>query len=101
MSMNPMLPPDGLVLTITYFDTVLDPDCTNPIMAYIYKSGSEFAIDCSVEVIRIDLQTLVDSAPYIKEDDDLTALRAMAQHLTNGVNKYSRKDYRIIDKPKA
>lgn len=99
--MNPMLPPHGKVLRVTYFDSIIDPTCTNPILAYIYKSGTHFIADCNIEDIRIDLQTLADTAPYSQYDNDLTALRSMEQHLTNGVNKYSRKDYGIIDTPQA
>jgi len=97
--MNTMLPPNEPVLQVRYVDNILDKSGDNPILANIYRSGSEFVVDCSVEDISIDLRTLIDTAPYLKSDDDLTALRSMAKHLTNGVNKYSRQDFRIIRKP--
>lgn len=86
-----------LKLEIHYFNAQSDPSATNLITAYVHRSGGRFIPQSSVEVIRIDLQALIDTAPYTASQDDLTALRIMAQHLSNGVNKYICKDFRVIN----
>ena len=84
--------PQAPALKIRYIDSAHG----ELIEAYVYRKGAYFMASCTAEDVRAYLRSLIETTSFNPGDGDLDVLRLIASHLSDGVNRYGRRETLIV-----